>query len=118
MVVERRQSRTVATQVRRRSTTIHHLLFTLYRLLNVRVDGLGVARAVDAAEAVRALVVVQEWPRLKLVGREPLLYRLGVVVRAARELRVGVEVADLVRLRRLEVDVVNLAADGAATPTR
>ena len=60
MVVARRSSRAEAAQAGRRSTTIHHLLFTIYCLFDVRVDRLRVARAVNAAESARALVVVEE----------------------------------------------------------
>src|SRR2546421_12585231 len=118
MVVARRSSRAEAAQARRRSTTIHHLLFTIYCLFDVRVDRLRVARAVNAAESARALVVVEERARLLLVGREPRLDRLRVVVRAPVEARLRVQVADFVARGRLEVDVVNLAADGAGAAAR
>src|SRR4051794_24624653 len=93
-------------------------LFARRYLFNLRVDGFRVARAVDAAEAVRALVVVEQGPRLALVDREPRLYRLGVVVGAPFELELRVEVADVVHLRGLEIDVVNLAADGTLAAAR
>src|SRR5215213_7156865 len=96
----------------------HSSLITHHCLFDVRVDGFRVARAVNAAEAIRAPVVVEQGLRLALVDREPRLYRLGVVVGAPFELNLRVEVADVVRLRRLKVDVVNLAADGTLAAAR
>src|SRR5947209_1170883 len=90
----------------------------VHGLFDVRVNRFGVARAVNAAKASRLLVVFEERLRLVLVGREPRLYRFCVVVRAPPELRFGMKVADVINFGRLQIDVVNLAADGTVAPPR
>src|SRR5215204_1855404 len=96
-----------------REPSCHGLRFAVHGLFDVRVDRPRVARAIHATEAPRLLIEVDERTRVTLEGRDAVPGRLGVVVGAPDEPRLRVEVADLVVRGRLEVDVVNLAADRA-----
>src|SRR3954471_6464952 len=75
---------------------------------DVVVDLAGRAFAVEAPEQVLVLIAVDERARLVVVDLEPVLDGVGLVVVALHELR-AVLVADAFVLRRVELDVVEVA---------
>ncbi len=79
-----------------------------HRRAHVVVHLGGRARAVEAAQEVAALVVVDERLGLLVVDGQPLADRLGLVV-VALDQRGAVDVAAIGMLGRVEVDVVDAA---------
>src|ERR671933_901246 len=68
----------------------------------------GRARAVEAAQEIALVVVLDEWRGLLLVDLEALADRLLAVVVALLE-RLAVDIADALALGRVELDVVDVA---------
>src|SRR4051794_35806940 len=81
----------------------------------VVVDLGRAARAVEAVQQVVAVVVLDERRRLVAVDLEALAHGLLAVVLALGE-RLAIDVADVVALRRVVLDVVRVAVRAHAPP--
>jgi hypothetical protein len=88
-----------------------------YGLLKLGKNALNAARAVNSLEPARPLVKINERLCLLLVCPQPNDYFFLAIVFPVLKLDIGMKVTDVFVLRRLEKNIIYLAADRATSPS-
>jgi hypothetical protein len=87
------------------------------RSVRILVDHFRLARPIHGAQQASVPIIIKQRPRLLVVSRQSRTHGFRVVIRTLHQFSFGMQIANIIVARRLEIDVVDFVANRTIPPS-